>query len=180
MATDRTGPSPSGSCAVGGCLSDVRTPDHTECPLHSACYADGVYRPEECSSCLAWVAELRSSPPECVRDCFAWGAIKRHLEALRGAVEGTPHPVLRAPEELTVWFPELLAEAAGPVLPSGSVDSRVGRLEAGMSRIEALLVSMSEDARGSKRPGSSGSRGPGSLPLAKCPRLESTPATRPR
>ena len=167
-------------------MSVASTPGHMECPVHSACYSGGRYLPEDCSTCFAWLEELRGLPADQVQGSSAWGALRRHLLALREAVLSlTPRPVLRVPEELAAWFPsELSDEPASPSSqrsdslrpPSGSgtppvpealtpaessvdLSSRLSNLEAWVFQIHGMLGARPVDSsRPGRRPCSSAPR----------------------
>ena len=146
------------SCRVGDCDRGPLTAGHAECPVHSPCFTQGLYIPDACVTCSAWVSELRGAPVDQVRQVPAWSDLKDHLVGLSRAVLGlSPRPNLSFPVGFAAWFPSLFngvsfvdtVESPGvsrtpPRSPTPVIASPVSALSSRMSKLEECLFKIQE------------------------------------
>ena len=146
------------SCRVGDCERGPLTAGHAECPVHSPCFTQGLYIPDACVSCSAWVSELRGAPVDQVRQVPAWSDLKDHLVGLSRAVLGlSPRPNLSFPVGFAAWFPSLFngvsivdpvespsVARTPPRSHAPAIASPVSALSSRMSKLEECLFKIQE------------------------------------
>ena len=133
------------------CKFSRKSPLHSECPLHSPCHWEGTFSPQRCSPCHDIYRQVIAAANP--RDCPGFDQLGNTLSLLMEALRRDSKSSNQLLVEDTLvrdWFPHLLPRSQSGVEPYGN-EARLSKVEDTLVSIQAMVSSLLEGNRPSKR-----------------------------
>ena len=137
------------ACNLDSCAIPC-SEDHEFCALHAACAATGIFDPEACTVCAAWITVIRETRPELRSSLPEWTLLKNQfLMAHLMTIQQNKVELRWVSTEIAELFPGigLVATSPGSSRESSSVDQRTNELRDVMGMLHELQSQITRSSR---------------------------------